>query len=122
MNYRLKDKELQKRLDELTGGLFSIELANAITFSDEKFITLECLRISKSSVEKVVEYNPHAWNDFPDVKPPENVWMRVEFDNRINGNIERHVARYVEEDGEYYWLEPDGRDICNVDRFRPWED
>lgn len=29
-------------------------------------------------LEEVAEYDPHGWNDFPEVEPPEGVLMRVE--------------------------------------------
>lgn len=70
--------------------------------------------------EAVHKYNPHGWNDFPDVEPPEGVWMRVEW--REGGELRRGVARYVAwgDTNEYVWM--DQGIIKDVDRFRPWED
>lgn len=103
MKYRLKDQELQAKLDELSGGEFS---KNLHLFDDELFASgwgknffftqtedengeeLEEPRTDKQSqfaaffnaneVEAIPEYNPHGWNAYPLVTPPENVWMRVE--------------------------------------------
>lgn len=125
VKYRLKNQELQKKLDELTGGLFSIELANALTFSDEKFITLECLRISKSSVEKVVEYDPKAWNNYPEVTPPEGVWMRCERPNDLCvDGIERMCMKWMVDEQGGFWTDDCESGDFDYDslRFRPWED
>ena len=101
--YRLKDRDLQAKLDELSGGEFS---KNLHLFDDELFASgwgknlcftqtedengeeLEEPRTYKqpqfgaffnaNEVEAVPEYNPHKWNRWPDVTPPEDVPMRVE--------------------------------------------
>lgn len=51
--FRLKDRELQQKLDEISGG----------------------------EVEDVSEYDPKRWNLFPDVTPPVGVLMRIEEDD-----------------------------------------
>mgnify|MGYP006875992522 CR=1 FL=1 len=40
--------------------------------------TMLSLEITPDMLEEVREYAPHKWNDFPEVEPPEDVWMRVE--------------------------------------------
>lgn len=138
MKYRLKDRELQKALDKISDGDFTKQL-NALhqyDFKNNLGISVPFGKTSEGSlyacrllasfdifeIEEVGEYNPYGWNDYPEVTPPEGEWMRVEFDNRFNGNVERHVAKYIEDGGKFYWVDDRGDDICNVDRFRPWED
>lgn len=86
--YRLKDQELQKKLDGLTKGAFSkwlLEQADINGFGDGttygvklgEAIELGVL-VRPEAVEAILEYNPNAWNSFPEVMPPEDVLMRVE--------------------------------------------
>lgn len=91
MRYRLKDKELQRKLDELSDGDFSARLhkeRELIKDSFKKEPRLHVLWFGEGSqfsaalyadmLEEVAEYDPHGWNDFPEVEPPEGVLMRVE--------------------------------------------
>lgn len=146
--YRLKDQELQAKLDELSGGEFSKDLH---LFDDEHFASgwgknicftqtedengeeLEEPRTDKTpqfavffnanEVEAVPEYNPHSWNVWPDVEPPENVWMRLEV-FRSNSR-EQHTYRYYAKFLKNEWKNGEGGkvDIIEDDdvRFRPWE-
>lgn len=91
MKYRLKDRELQKKLDEISDGDFSARLhkeRELIKDSFKKEPRLHVLWFGEGSqfsaalyadmLEEVAEYDPHGWNDFPEVEPPEGVLMRVE--------------------------------------------
>lgn len=144
--YRLKDQELQKKLDEISDGAFSDWL--------NKFLSGPCLkerdfyeidfghfvrgrhqvgpirfsaRFAADEIELVEDYNPNGWNNFPEVQPPEGVLMRVERDFR--GHIRRECA--VFKNGLWRYTE-DGKAIVSsvedyicsfrdVKRFRPWE-
>ena len=90
MKYRLKDHELQKKLDEISKGDFSdaLEVCSAavasalkrgkpttIWFGVQPQLSLE---ITSDMLEEVQEYDPHAWNKYPEVEPPKDVWMRCE--------------------------------------------
>ena len=131
MKYRLKDVGLQWNLDRLTGGDFSKQLAlnhkricselnyqkqTVLWFGEEP---LHALEITPSMLEQVEEYNPHAWNKYPDVTPPEGVWMRVQ-DTNHHGF--RAIFRSV--DG---WLDDlgfccGGEDGSEIEFFRPWDE
>lgn len=99
--YRLKDQELQKKLDEISDGEFSKNLHKfdenhfASYWGKTIFFTInedddgEELEESKhirepqfgvwfniGEIEEVPEYAPNDWNVFPDVTPPEGVMMR----------------------------------------------
>lgn len=90
MKYRLKDRGLQKKLDEISKGDLSdaLEVCSAavasalkrgkpttIWFGVQPQLSLE---ITSDMLEEVREYDPHGWNSFPEVEPPEGVLMRVE--------------------------------------------
>ena len=83
MKYRLKDKELQRKLDDITNGGFSEVLKKGIppTFFAEEFLFLGAgsirVRLFESAFEEVPEYDPNKWNAFPDVTPPEHELLRV---------------------------------------------
>lgn len=134
MKYRLKDRELQRKLDELSDGDFSARLhkeRELIKDSFKKEPRLHVLWFGEGSqfsaalyadmLEEVREYDPHGWNDFPEVEPPEGVWMRVEWREGVVHH--RAVARYEVWGGgkEFLWVS-DKRIIREVDRFRPRDD
>ena len=133
MKYRLKDRGLQKKLDEISKGDLSdaLEVCSAavasalkrgkpttIWFGVQPLLSLE---ITPDMIEEVREYDPHKWNDFPEVEPPEDVWMRVE--RCVDGRTYHFAARYVPvgDSEDYEWLSEANLSI-DVDRFRPWDD
>lgn len=139
MRYRLKDRELQRKLDEATDGEFSRRLQNDRERMDGIILigcmgTIEDRRrhnhtkllrmtlcFAPDEIEEVAEYDPHGWNDFPEVEPPEGVWMRVEWREGVVKHLA--VARYEAWGGgkEFLWVS-DKRIIREVDRFRPRDD
>lgn len=131
MKYRLKDRELQKKLDEISDGDFSARLhkeRELIIDSFKKEPRLHVLWFGEGSqfsaalyadmLEEVREYDPHGWNAFPEVEPPEGVLMRVEC-NQMKTCL-------VFETGK--WRYPSGESFENyefafpVKRFRPWDE
>ena len=129
--YRLKDQELQKKLDDLSDGDFSRQLNEESLDGCSPDFTFRvrfggqvgtCFRYS--AVFRVDEimiqegYDPNAWNKFPEVTPPENIPMRVEF---IWNDGARGKCCGVYRNG--VWLNSEDRDceIENVKRFRPRE-
>ena len=138
MKYRLKDRELQKKLDEATDGEFSRRLQNDRERMDG-MILIGCMGMiedrrrhnhtklqrmtlcfATDEIEEVAEYDPHGWNAFPEVEPPEGVWMRVE--RGVDGRTYHFAARYVPvgDSEDYEWLSEANLSI-DVDRFRPWD-
>lgn len=145
--YRLKDAALQKKLDEISDGEFSKNLHKfdenhfASYWGKTIFFTInedddgEELEESKhirepqfgvwfniGEIEEVPEYDPNKWNKYPEVTPPEGVWMRVE---QFSNNKVRRTAG-IFRDGKWYGK----HDVCdtyldetlgNVTLFRPWE-
>lgn len=143
MKYRLKDRELQKKLDEATYGEFSRRLQNDRERMDG-MILIGCMGMiedrrrhnhtklqrmtlcfATDEIEEVAEYDPHAWNKYPEVEPPKDVWMRCE---NVYGSeperLERFAARYTSqyEDGEWVdaWFSNGLR--RDVTSFRPWDE
>lgn len=134
MKYRLKDHELQRKLDEISDGDFSARLhkeRELIKDSFQKEPRLHVLWFGEGSqfsaalyadmLEEVREYDPHKWNEYPEVTPPEDVWMRVE--RCVDGRTYHFAARYVPvgDSEDYEWLSEANLSI-DVDRFRPWDD
>lgn len=143
MKYRLKDRELQRKLDEISDGDFTKRLEEVdpkinaprseggiyvsfgkiqfgAGFSDGQghFRQYQIAILFKDLIlEKT--YDPHGWNDFPAVTPPEGRLMRVEYENKYGGK-RKVCANFV--DGE--WVSFDGYTFEEVDniRFRPWEE
>lgn len=135
MKYRIKDHELQRKLDEATDGEFSRRLQNDRERMDG-MILIGCMGMiedrrrhhhtkiqrmtlcfATDEIEEVAEYDPHGWNDFPEVEPPEGVWMRCETDvNAIEHKI-RHIAKF---DGRE-WRDYLSKQVV-VHRFRPWDE
>lgn len=126
--YRLRDRKLQQKLDELSHGAFSEMLktmgrflvgkpATNIQLGESRFT----VTLFKEDLEIASEYNPHDWNIFPDVTPPEGVLMRVE----TKGG--RKFCGYYHTFAEGgCWCYEDGT-ICpeaiseSVKRYRSWE-
>lgn len=132
MKYRLKDQELQKKLDEITDGDFSecLEKGAVDQFCRVGSIGVTCGRFGCNGhprlkidfylheYEELKEYNPNDWNNFPDTTPPENIPMRVEFIWN-DGALGKCCGVYR----NGVWSNSEDRDceIENVKRFRPWE-
>lgn len=76
------------------------------------------LAFKKTAIEFEEVYDPHAWNNFPDVSPPEDVPMRVE-----TLNNKRFCGIYLKYKDDYFWFDKNLKNnIEDVVRFRPWED
>lgn len=130
MTFRLKDKNLQVQLDALSDGDFSKRLQHAN--HDDGMIFVEFgeklespgfdlhrfnLAFFDDEVKEIHRYNPNGWNAFPEVEPPEGVWMRCETDvNAIEHKI-RHIAKF---DGRE-WRDYLSKQVV-VHRFRPWDE
>ena len=134
MKYRLKDRGLQKKLDEISKGDLSdaLEVCSAtvasalkrgkpttIWFGVQPKLSLE---ITSDMLEAVKEYDPHGWNDFPEVEPPEGVLMRVEC---RDGRKACAKYRLFIEGGSWCdvnggaWPEAYSQSVA---RFRPWDE
>lgn len=130
--YRLKDQELQRKLDEISGGDFSKRLNDTadvwannpdiVSIAWETGLgkqTLFKVWIPRSDIEEVPQYDPTKWNEWPDVEPPEGVDMRAEVLSK-DGKVFFKGAGYFK-GGDWNiagrWIDSDRRV-----RFRPWDD
>lgn len=138
MKYRLKDKDLQDLLDQISAEDFSAQLKEVASFKDypnpfartrtiyfdlnHDTPVMLSVEITPDMVEKIEEYNPNGWNNFPEVDPPRNVLMRcVMTDIHHTNRIVRVGAKFSSgawRDHEGVAFEPRFR----VDKFRPWDD
>lgn len=127
MKYRLKDRELHRKLDEITDGGFSARLFEERELIEDRLrkghglyvIWLKrptmTVTLRPDMLEEVHECDPKAWNAFPEVTPPVGVLMRAEGEHA-------YAARYVVDDVGGYWMSDDGFELDDIYRFRPWED
>ena len=144
MTWHLKDRELENKLEEFTGGNFVNSLNQVIESDgiDGEFVVWvgfgrkllgdddsgNCLLFRTDELEEVSEYNPKAWNEYPAVKPPEGEMMRVEYFSLILRKLGRTCAIFcngqwfVEIAGEPDTEFPLEETMIKVKRFRPWED
>lgn len=122
--YRLRDRKLQQKLDELSKGTFSelIATSGAIFAREDKsllklgngrFIVV----LHKEDFEAI--YNPDAWNNYPEVTPPEGIPLRIQI-SRGHALI-RFFAYY--KDSRFY--DAEGR-LIHIDKrddvqFKSWE-
>lgn len=132
MTWHLKDRELERKLNKFSDGRFSRILNKHTGPNESDCIILELEKnnnielsvyIRPEAIEEIPDYNPKTWNKFPQVWPPENVRMRVEFKYKNKPEETYHACFYFFS-GKWYW------DTCNYSidpsigniRFRPWED
>lgn len=138
MTWHLKDRELEKKLIELCPRFLSaLDLAVYLSDDNENCVLVEATRqkndieladnvfyFCMDELEEVPEYNPKAWNEYPKVKPPYGVLMRIDF-GKSNSN--GYKAFYKRFEGEDLWCHADGTAMPGIysdaiKRFRPWED
>lgn len=152
MTVRLKDSELQKKLDEISGGDFSKALMseNISNYGDSDVIDIyygdqycypgsftkkfsrHHIRLFKSEIEQVNNYDPTKWNLWPEVTPPYNVLMRAEVHGEGNKRWTCGVYIQAKEGYRDYWAHVfGGQEDDDIDdqwdpgvtiRFRPWDD
>lgn len=149
MIYRLKDRELQRKLDDMSNGDFSkaldisaqrlidvyqqdgldfnldtdrvfVDFGNDVKVCTQQKQFRACFE--PGTIEERKEYNPKAWNKFPDVEPPEDILMRVE---RSDGYKTCAYFKHFEDGSN--WMQTNN--LCMpknrsdlIDRFRPWDD
>lgn len=134
--YRLRDRKLQQKLDELSHGAFPEMLKTMGRFLVKKQATNVQLGESRFTVtlfrediEIAPEYDPNDWNVFPDVTPPEGVMMRciIKTPGRNLDGPEPELPKICARtsgvwDGRrwHFFGHGDLREGCTVE-FRTWE-
>lgn len=134
MKYRLKDRDLQRKLDAVSGGDFTERLQEGVS----KIAPVVVLSFGESphegckhrymatfkheEIEEIPRYDPTKWNDWPDVEPPYGVPLRVELVKRTGDEtvvIERGCATYTP--GTWKGMKIPSWTTGGI-RFRPWDD
>lgn len=132
MTWHLKDRALEEKLNELVGNNQFTEALNrectgiqskkviVVKFGENTGHVKGSFRCYLDQSELMnVGYDPHQWNSYPEVTPPENVLMRVECDGNMHTALIYKGNRWQFESGEdFHGFER----IYKVKRFRPWED
>lgn len=137
MTWHLKDRELERVLEKYSDGNFVkalnfaierdwIDAANVVTVEfKRKFLAIgytNNLSFRTDELEEVTEYDPHAWNEYPKVKPPYNMMMRIKMKN---GYLRAgYLKKFTDGDS---WVNPNGVLMCNaenaeIELFRPWSE
>ena len=132
IRYELKDKEKQAAFEKVLPGFDRALQAACKNEIDDEF-SYVCVRLSRGgilcdeevSIKKTAirvknTYDPRAWNKFPEVTPPEGVWMQVETWN-AHGATVRGVFMYT--GGAWRrskYTAPN--DEIKTARFRPWDE
>ena len=139
MTWHLKDRELEKKLIaidpdfteklnqncEIWDSNHDGDLCELMHFEQilrYKNKLLGNLLFTGVQLEEAPEYNPKDWNEFPKVKPPYDVMMRIE---TCTGDGCKGFYKRLE-DGDR-WCNPNHLLMTEafsdiVERFRPWED
>lgn len=142
MRYRLKNRELQKQLDAISGGDFSERLQEGVSkiapvvvfcFGESPYPETKhryMVSFRHDEIEEVPVYDATGWNEWPHVEPPRHALMRVEIlterfgqnGPEPSGGVPRFrgCAKF---DGQYW----DFKNMAHLNpretvRFRPWED
>lgn len=146
--YRLKDAELQKKLDVISDGDFSRQIESRLqtirgcgtTDADYRLFFGELpgryeivnrfsMLLYEHEIEVFEEYDPNDWNSYPDVTPPEGVMMRciIKTPGRNLDGPEPELPKICARtsgvwDGRrwHFFGHGDLREGCTVE-FRTWE-
>lgn len=87
---------------------------------DEDVFVEHQVKIRKSAIHAKAMYNPYEWNEYPNVTPPEGVWMRVEFWTAFGATVH---GVFMYRDGAWQGsacTKPDV--VVKAARFRPWDE
>lgn len=125
--YELKDKNKQAKFLAVFPD-FLTALTNAMNHLEPgaQWVPVQSgeyeysVTINPEDVETFAEYDPHAWNNYPKVTPPEGVWMRVEV-LTLAGIPIRKAMFYKSGRWGQYPLDP-GEVVNSRLRFRPWDE
>ena len=127
--YELKDKDKQAKFLAVFPD-FLTALTNAINHRDPdaRWIRVQSgeyeysVNVYPEDVETFAEYDPHAWNSYPEVTPPEGVLMRIEGQYAKRPELEYYGALMYLEGAWHFADTVEIADNVIVERFRPWND
>lgn len=128
MTWHLKDRELEKKLIAIDPNFVKTltdtveeKLANNWVNDDHvanveltyNGIYLGTVSFFTNRLDKVPEYNPKAWNEYPKVEPPKHEPLRVEFADKSGTKafFDDCLREYIT-----------AKRIDSPCRYRPWED
>ncbi len=141
--YRLKDQELQKHLDAISGGEFTATIESGSFEFDEDDMAVVTFGsamhgteiiagkfsviLDKNETYELAKYNPNNWNNYPDVTPPADVFMQIETTD--GKKLCGYFHKFLGSIGTWCRANPSNNSGCHealpgsgeVKRYRPWE-
>lgn len=135
IRYELKDKERQAALEKMLPG-FGEDLQKACEDDFDDGFNHVCVQLSagsdvfyygtvdirKAAICTKEVYDPHAWNNYPEVTPPEGVLMRIEGQYAKRPELEYYGALVYLEGAWHFADTSEIADNVIVERFRPWDE
>lgn len=135
IRYTLEDKGRQEGLEKAFPGFGEDLQAAGEREFDDRYDYVEVplsdcggvlgdytLPIAKTAIRTEEVYDPHAWNNFPQVTPPEGVPMRVEGQYAKRPELEYYGALMYLEGAWHFADTVEIADNVIVERFRPWDE
>lgn len=138
-SYELKDVEKQAALEKAFPEFGrNLQTACDAEFDDEfdyvrvqlsaseSIIRANKMNILKTAIRTKKEYDPNAWNKYPEVTPPEDISLRCEGHDRDTRRPFRAILRYL--NGGFCFDSTEPRLYRSlfpgmvIDRFRPWDE
>lgn len=125
MTYVIKDKERLRKLTELWPKFpeFLKDEQQCELYDGELNVDAgdgSTIHFNPDEFEIQKDYNPKAWNNFPEITPPEGVWMRCEC--RAKSFCTCHTGLIFRNNRWEYETGEAARLYGDVLRFRPWDD
>lgn len=110
--------ELNKKMDQIPKDSLKKVLGVVVIFkrigTGGVILENNILKFSIEELMNIPEYDPHNWNKYPEVTPPEGVWMRFETKNNEGFMAEFAYGK---------WFNCYGNRINRPSgRFRPWSE
>lgn len=133
IRYELKDKERQAALEKALPGFGEALQAtcegeyndgfcyiNVVISNHETWAIGGHLSLKKEAICVKHVYDPKAWNDYPEVMPPEGTLMRIEGHYQTHRDA-HYAGAAIWGNGTWYPTATASKDVV-VERFRPWDE
>lgn len=107
-------RQMEDKSDYIHLTIYGI---NRVDHEDELFF-------KKSAIKEILKYNRKDWNSYPEVMPPHNIALRVEYQDTL-GAFRKTCGVFFKpaSDDPAFWIDFNSKKLeFQSLRFRPWED